>query len=67
MSEYKFGGVFNYPKHKSRLLMLGHDIMFNFTKPMPNPFRRFWYWALLGWRWEKISEETKWALKQTRR
>jgi hypothetical protein len=23
-------------------------------KPMPNRWRRFWYWALLGWKWEKI-------------
>jgi hypothetical protein len=21
--------------------------------PMPNWFRRFWYWALLGWTWRK--------------
>ena len=19
----------------------------------PNPWRRFWHWALLGWRWER--------------
>ena len=25
-------------------------------KKMPNRWRRFWYWALLGWRWEKIDE-----------
>lgn len=30
------------------------------STPMPNLFRRFWYWALLGWRWEKIeSDSTK--------
>lgn len=21
---------------------------------MPNRWRRFWYWALLGWTWEKV-------------
>ena len=20
----------------------------------PNPWRRFWYWALLGWKWEAL-------------
>ncbi len=30
----------------------------NFTisseRPLPNPWRRFWYWALLGWKWEAL-------------
>lgn len=28
----------------------------------PNAWRRFWYWALLGWRWEKVIQpkELKW-------
>lgn len=21
----------------------------------PNAWRRFWYWALLGWRWERVE------------
>lgn len=24
------------------------------TKPLPNRWRRFWYWALLNMRWEKL-------------
>jgi hypothetical protein len=23
------------------------------TRPMPNLWRRFWYWLLLGWVWRK--------------
>jgi hypothetical protein len=25
----------------------------DFTHDAPNRWRRFWYWALLGWRWSK--------------
>lgn len=26
-----------------------------FTKdPVPNRWRRFWHWALLGWKWERL-------------
>jgi hypothetical protein len=24
------------------------------TGPPPNPWHRFWYWALLGWKWERM-------------
>lgn len=24
-------------------------------EPMPNWWRRFWYWALLGWWWEEVE------------
>lgn len=23
--------------------------------PMPNLWRRLWYWLLLGWRWERVK------------
>lgn len=41
------------PKHRSRILLHDGDIQFNFTTPVPNWWRRFWYWALLGWRWQQ--------------
>ena len=25
------------------------------TTPKPNAWWRFWYWALLGWRWEDVA------------
>ncbi len=24
--------------------------------PLPNRWRRFWYWALLGWTWEEVKK-----------
>ena len=44
------------PKNKSRLLIHQRDgLIVWFTHPMPNAWRRFWYWALLGWRWESVE------------
>lgn len=39
------------------------SISFHFTghkndkndDPMPNLWRRLWYWLLLGWRWERVK------------
>ena len=33
------------------VLVINENWHVEFTHPMPNPWRRFWYWVLLGWRW----------------
>ena len=43
--------------------VIGHAIILNGTvryaitekQGWPNAWRRFWYWALLGWKWEKAK------------
>ena len=35
------------------VLKLGPNIGIQSTAPMPNWWRRFWLWALIGWTWEK--------------
>jgi hypothetical protein len=34
-----------------------HHIRYEVTEKQgwPNTWRRFWYWALLGWKWEKAK------------
>ena len=39
------------PKYKARLV-LTPDFQIHSTI-WPNWWRRFWYWALLGWHWER--------------
>ena len=41
-------------KPKSRLLINGESIQFEFTAKKPNRFRRFWQWLLLGWVWRDV-------------
>ncbi len=31
------------------------SLIFSFKKKCPGPFRRFWYWLLLGWRWRNVQ------------
>lgn len=41
----------------SRLRMLPGDrdvIRIDTVQKLPNVWRRFCYWALLGWKWEKL-------------
>ena len=34
----------------------GKDVLTIATPaPYPGSWRRFWYWALLGWKWERID------------
>lgn len=40
------------PPVRSRLMMGATTIWIDSPQPMPNWFRRFWYWALLDWTWE---------------
>ena len=30
------------------------DFVVQSSKPLPNRWRCFWYWALLGWKWEAL-------------
>lgn len=44
---------FHSPRYKTRLIInCGYQILYE--QPMPNRFRRFWYWFLLGWKWENL-------------
>lgn len=31
-------------------------LTFSYTKPIPNWWRRFWYWFLLGWYWKTYKQ-----------
>ncbi len=33
----------------------GTGLDLKFEDPMPTAWRRFWYWALLGWKWRSIK------------
>lgn len=45
------------PETKSTLIMHDSFLIFEFPTPMPNIWHRFWYWFLLGWRWEVTNNE----------
>ena len=38
---------------RARLYVWG-GLVISSHRPMPGAFRRFWYWALLGWTWEEV-------------
>lgn len=43
---------------RSRLVMLsGTECYMEFTAPMPNAWRRFWCWFLLGFLWLRVEEK----------
>jgi len=35
------------------VLLIGDVVRIETPRPRPGWFRRFWYWALLDWRWEE--------------
>jgi hypothetical protein len=41
------------PPNRSRLI-INHGLRFEMQAPPPNRWRRFWYWTLLGWKWEAM-------------
>lgn len=42
-------------QEKSKLII--HDTLhISFYRNRPGLFRRFWYWALLGWVWENTEK-----------
>ena len=42
------------PDYKSKLIMGEATLVVMSDKKMPNLWRRFWYWWLLGWTWEAL-------------
>lgn len=50
--------VLDFPTPVTRLWIL-NDVAVTSSFRKPNKWRRFWYWALLGWRWTDIDEEGK--------
>lgn len=45
-----------YADPKSTLAIHGDSILLHFNDEKPNRWRRFWCWALLGWRWSDYEE-----------
>ena len=45
--------TFAQPKPQSELRFTS-DFTFRSVDQIPNLWRRFWYWALLGWTWEAL-------------
>jgi hypothetical protein len=37
------------------ILTITSEFKIEYRKSPPNRWWRFWYWALLGWRWEKVG------------
>lgn len=48
-------GSLNIPVDKSKLIINGGDIVIQSARQVPNAWIRFWHRALLGWRWEDLS------------
>jgi hypothetical protein len=50
-----------YPKLLARLRINprggGQTLTIDSTIRRPNWFRRFWYWALLGWTWKDLTKK----------
>jgi len=42
------------PPQPQSALIIGDAMRIESEQPRPNRWRRFWYWALLGWRWEEL-------------
>lgn len=61
MTEYRIKEMepatirFHEGPRKSRLKFIDGTVIADYAKPMPNVWRRFWYWFLLGWTWENIK------------
>jgi len=45
------------PRPVNRVWLV-HHVAVTTSREIPNAWRRFWHWALLGWRWEKIKGDT---------
>jgi hypothetical protein len=37
------------------VLIIGDAFRIESRQEIPNLWERFWYWALLGWKWERLS------------
>jgi hypothetical protein len=55
------GIKFEWPKNSRRLVIArqGNSVAIMIEQPgdIPGLWRRFWYWALLGWTWERIKQD----------
>jgi len=49
----KPGSIYCAPEPLRELLRITPEFRVQ-CKHRPNAWRRFWYWALLGWRWERL-------------
>ncbi len=45
--------IASWPERHSQV-RITPDFVVQSANPLPNPWRRFWYWALLGWKWEAL-------------
>jgi hypothetical protein len=45
--------ILNLPPNRS-ILHITPNLTIHSSHPVPNRWRRFWYWALLNWKWEKL-------------
>lgn len=43
------------PEYKSQVFITP-TFTAEFTYKCPNWWHRFWFWVLLGWRWERLEE-----------
>jgi hypothetical protein len=48
-------GSYNLGPPALSRVYIAPDIRFHSTAPRPNAWRRFWTWALLGWKWERLK------------
>ena len=48
--------VYSFQKERSRLVVAKNELSFQFSRPFPSAWHRFWYRVLLGWEWERIDE-----------
>jgi hypothetical protein len=46
--------IADYPPVRGRLRIAGDSLRIE-SSYYPNAWRRFWYWALLGWCWERVD------------
>ena len=47
--------VINWPPVRSELKING-TVLVRSHKRVPSRWHQFWYWALLGWSWTKVSD-----------
>jgi len=52
--ELRIVSHFKLPEYKSVLLIHNGSFRIQFPRKKPCLWWRFWYWALLGWRWRDL-------------
>ena len=51
-----FGVALRFNSAQSRLVIADGSLDFELAEPPPCAWRRFWQWALLGWRWVDLRK-----------